>query len=375
MPEGPRGAGGETGGVSRKAERSHNSRGGSRAAAPREAAADQLERILFILPAAAREGGAQLDELARQLDVGRDDVVADITTVTTRAYYHPAGSGSDLQISLSEDRVSIWTTGQFQRPVRLSLTEAACLGLALRSARGDAPHNPSLAGLEQSLATADPGALLGEMDAPDLRPPAAGIRERVVQGLQERTAVRLSYCRPGDEAPSDRVVHPYALAHGEGHWYLLAHCEQSDEVRVFRFDRIMEASATGALFEVPDDFDPAEYLQAHRVYRGGEETRARVRYSPRIARWIAEREPGEWDDDGGFTVTHQVADPRWIVRHILQYGPDAKILEPPEARRWVREAVRPWMAAGSSPSGDLAAEMQTYPHPPSLPGASGPTGP
>jgi len=374
MPEGRRWGARGADGPPRAAAANEASQGGCRAAASRTAA-DQLERILFILPAAARDGGMKIDELARQLDVNRDDVVADITAVTARAYYHPAGSGSDLQITLSGNRVSIWTTGQFQRPVRLSLPEAVCLGLALRGARGVGPHDPALAGLERTLAAADPGDLLREMDAPDLRPPAAGIRDTVIRGLQEKTAVSLSYCRPGDEAPSDRIVHPYALAHGEGQWYLLAHSEQSGEVRVFRFDRIMEASASGTPFEVPDDFDPSEYLQAHRVYRAAEETRTRVRYSPRIARWIAEREPGEWDSDGGFTVTHQVADPRWIVRHVLQYGPDARVLEPPEARGWVREAVRPWVADGGAPLGDGPTEIEPPSRPPALPGASGPSGP
>jgi proteasome accessory factor C len=306
-------------------------------------AADQLERILYILPAASRDGGARLDDLARGLGITREEVMADITAVTTRAFYHPAGSGSDLQISLTRDHVSIWTTGEFRRPVRLSLPEAVCLGLALRGTRGDGPLDASLEGLERTLATADPGELLRELDAPDLRPPAAGIRDTVTQGLQERTAVRLSYLRPGDQAPSERVVHPYALAHGEGHWYLLAHCQQSEEVRVFRFDRMLSASAAGTPFQSPRAFDPEEYLQGHRVYRGEDETTTRVRYSPRIARWIAEREAGEWDGDGGFTVTHQGADPRWIVRHVLQYGPDAHVLEPEEARRWVKEAVRPWL--------------------------------
>lgn len=315
----------------------------------RRGAADQLERILFILPAAAQKGGVKLDDLARRLEVTREVVVNDLTEVTTRAFYHPAGSGSDLQIHLSGTRVSVWTTREFQRPVRLSLPEAVCLGLVLRGARGEGDGDAALAKLEQSLAVADPGDLLRDMDAADLRPRAADVRDTVVQGLREKTAVQLDYVKPGDQAPSRRVVHPYALAHGEGAWYLLAHCERSGEVRAFRFDRILEASPTGEPFRVPGDFDPAAYLQGHRVYRGVEETEARVWYSPRIARWIAEREGGEWCADGGYTVTHRVADPRWIVRHVLQYGPDARVLEPEEARGWVRAAVKP--LARPDPSG------------------------
>ena len=38
-------------------------------------------------------------------------------------------------------------------------------------------------------------------------------------------------------------------------------------------------------------------------------------------------------------MTYQVADPHWIVRHVLQYGAEAEVLEPEEVRGWVRGVV------------------------------------
>jgi len=58
----------------------------------------------------------------------------------------------------------------------------------------------------------------------------------------------------------------------------------------------------------------------------------RVRYSPRIARWIAEREGRELEPDGSLTMEHPLADIQWGVRHVLQYGPDAEVLEPADVR-------------------------------------------
>ena len=60
-----------------------------------------------------------------------------------------------------------------------------------------------------------------------------------------------------------------------------------------------------------------------------------MRYSPRIARWIAEREGKPLAEDGSLTLDHPLADTDWAVRHVLQYGPDATVVEPME----VREAV------------------------------------
>jgi predicted DNA-binding transcriptional regulator YafY len=57
-----------------------------------------------------------------------------------------------------------------------------------------------------------------------------------------------------------------------------------------------------------------------------------VRYSPRIARWVAEREGVAAAEDGRLTLEHPVADESWAVRHVLQYGPDAEVVEPAELR-------------------------------------------
>jgi predicted DNA-binding transcriptional regulator YafY len=47
---------------------------------------------------------------------------------------------------------------------------------------------------------------------------------------------------------------------------------------------------------------------------------------------IAEREGVELDSDGSLAMDHPLADVQWGVRHVLQYGPDAEVLEPPEVR-------------------------------------------
>jgi predicted DNA-binding transcriptional regulator YafY len=62
----------------------------------------------------------------------------------------------------------------------------------------------------------------------------------------------------------------------------------------------------------------------------------KVRYSPRIAQWIAEREEGETANDGSFVVDHPLADHDWAVRHVLQYGPEAEVLEPESVRAAVK---------------------------------------
>ena len=54
---------------------------------PKEPAERQLERILHVLPLAARPDGASLDELAAELGVPASRLLDDLEEVTARAYY------------------------------------------------------------------------------------------------------------------------------------------------------------------------------------------------------------------------------------------------------------------------------------------------
>ena len=85
---------------------------------PREPAERQLERVLHAIPLATRPGGASLDELSEELGVSAKRILADLEEVTARAYYLEAPV--DIEISIETDRVTVWTTGEFRRPVRLS---------------------------------------------------------------------------------------------------------------------------------------------------------------------------------------------------------------------------------------------------------------
>ena len=78
---------------------------------------------------------------------------------------------------------------------------------------------------------------------------------------------------------------------------------------------------------------PAAALDADAPAPDAEPPRTmRVRYSARVARGIAEREGITPNPDGSLTMSYPLADPQWAVRHVLQYGPNAEILEPAELR-------------------------------------------
>ena len=74
-----------------------------------------------------------------------------------------------------------------------------------------------------------------------------------------------------------------------------------------------------------------------------------IRYSPAVARWIAEREGMALEADGSVTVRYPLADAAWAVRHVLQYGPDATVVAPQEVRDEVGRALLAMLSGGRAP--------------------------
>lgn len=300
----------------------------------------QLQRILQMLPLASREGGASFDELAAALGVSREQVERDLEEVTAREYYQRAGSGLDIGIGVARDRVSAWTGGEhFGRPARLNLREAAALHLGLlllAGERGDAGLAERARELEARLAWAVPDDVESRVVVTDAGAGDA-LRAALVEAAKTRRTVRLSYLKPDAPEPESREVDPYQVVYAGGSWYLIGHCHARGAPRTFRVDRVVEAETTDAAFERPADFDVADYVRDGHVHSGDGGVEVAVRYAARVARWLEGR--GEAAADGSVVVRHRVTDPGWVVRHVLQYGADAEVLEPPAVREMVRAAA------------------------------------
>jgi proteasome accessory factor C len=162
----------------------------------------------------------------------------------------------------------------------------------------------------------------------------------LTQAQRERRKVVLTYQSASSDEPVPRTVAPYSLVFASGQWYVVASCEGTEGLRFFRLDRVTNVELTGEQFELPDGYSLEELVAREKMFRAPQAVVVSVRYSPAIARWIAEREQQPLAGDGSLTLEHQVADMQWLVRHVLQYGPDAEVLAPAKARSAVAEAVR-----------------------------------
>ena len=159
---------------------------------------------------------------------------------------------------------------------------------------------------------------------------------RAVEAHRKAT---IRYHAGSDEQATTRTICPYALVFSHGMWYVAALCERSEGLRFFRLDRIEMVEPTDSAFALPDDVSVDAFVREKVLAHAGTETMT-VRYSASIARWIAEREGVIPAADGSLTLEHPLADRGWAIRHVLQYGPDAEVLEPAELREAIVERLR-----------------------------------
>jgi proteasome accessory factor C len=301
-------------------------------------ATEQLRRVLQVLPQLADGNEHALAEVAARAGMDVETLRSDLVTLISREN-EPGGFVEGVQLYLEGERVSL-VSSSFRRPMRLTVSELCALELGLAMLSGERPPDEQRAIERARGRLREVIARLPAEPLPDpVRHAEVGAAIDVEHLAAVRTALRdrrklsLAYRAAGAVETTERIVCPYALAVVSGMFYVVAFCDSSDGVRIFRLDRVESAVVTADGFERPADFTVDGVLTGGKAFHSeGEVREATVRYSPRIARWIAEREGRQLEADGGLTISHPVADSEWLIGHVLQYGPDAEVVEPETTR-------------------------------------------
>ena len=308
-----------------------------------DTAAAQLRRILNLMPEVADGEPHPIADVAAQLGVSRDALFSDLVSLTER-FREPGAFVEGVTVEWQEDSVS-FVTPHFRRPMRLTMRELCALELGLSLLRREWPMDErpaidrALERLRSVITKLPSNEMLDGVLAADAHAPGDEHLPTVRCGITEHRKLRLRYRSGSATETTERAVAPYGLVFASGMWYLVAHADDADDMRFFRFDRIEGVELTAERFEPPTSFSPDDVLTDGRAFSAATDSAMTVRYSPRIARWIAEREHGELQTDGSFVVRHPLADLNWGVRHVLQYGADAEALSPPELRRAIVGAL------------------------------------
>ncbi len=316
-----------------------------------QTAAAQLKRLLLALPALADDRAHSLRDVAARVGTDVPTLRDDLMTLVTRVSDDPGGFTEGVQLLIGADAVQLATlSGHFRRPMALSRVELHALELGLATLRHESPPDERAAMLRARDRLRKAIASLPKDSVADTRSGryvALGresdeertIRRDLQRCIRERSIATITYRSARSAEAGTRRVEPLAVVWSRGAWYLAAWCEQSDGLRVFRVDRIARATCGPERFTPRGGVSLESVLREGKVLVGGGDAVMQVRYSPRVARWIAERERVTHEADGSVVAEYPLLDPEWGIRQALRYGPDAEVVGPEELRAAVKERL------------------------------------
>ena len=282
--------------------------------------ARRLNRILAMLPWVIANPGVTVDEVCRRFGYSRRELVADLDLVFVCGL--PGYGPGDLMVAyVDDDEVVVEMADYFAAPVRLTPPEALSLlatGMAVESTGAAPPAlERALAKLRRVILPDDESALVVDLSEPEL---VGVFRDAIARS----EVVHLTYTALSSGETTERDIEPWSVFATLGNWYVRGHCRRAGGERVFRLDRVREASPLAETFDAPPHVPPPIV----RYSPGVEDVRATIRLGA-PARWVAEYYPVEvvQDDDEGLVVTFSASDASVAARLLARLGPNATLVD------------------------------------------------
>ena len=267
---------------------------------------------------------AAKSEVAARFRVSLEQLEADLALIMMVGV-PPYSPGDYINVSYEGDTIDVWLAPYFTRPLQLSSAEGLALlagGRALLAVDGSDPTGPLATAIDKLEAALGVTEVVVDVTMPPL---LGELRSAAADGRR----VEIDYWSGGRDELSTRRIDPGPPFFALGEWYTDAFCSMRNEPRMFRVDRIRAVRPTDERFE------PVIGSAAARVYHPRPEDPRVTIELPRGASWVAESAPSESveDLDGGRQrVVIAVSERAWLERILLQVGPDAVVVDPPDWR-------------------------------------------
>jgi predicted DNA-binding transcriptional regulator YafY len=309
----------------------------------------RLLAVLELLQSRGRIGGG---ELARRLEVDERTVRRYVTMLRDL--------GIPVEAELGRYGAYRLRPGFKLPPLMFSDEEALAVVLGLLAARrlGLTVDVTSTEGALAKIERVLPATLRAQVQAVsgvltlDLRtalqaPASSDVVMALSVGAQESRRVWMRYRsgRPGNE--SEREVDPYGVVYRTGKWYCVGYCHLRGEPRVFRLDRVLEASLRDARFTRPAGFDCLAFV-IHSVATLPSELvlDVLVQTSLEHARqWILPGVGTLEEADGGVALRGYVQDVDWMARYLAGLHWPIVVRQPVELKEALRQHAAALVAA------------------------------
>jgi predicted DNA-binding transcriptional regulator YafY len=297
----------------------------------------KTERLLYILSLLRTSHRLRTCDLAKRCEVTERTIYRDI-------------------ISISEANIPIYYDGGYKLlhngflpPSNLSAHEAGFLLSLLRSpifASGKLYHETikrisdkiSVEGTAGELTAVNIGAVSTERPGNHKHAPL------LEEAILNRRLIRISYTSLKGQR-TKREIAPYAICFRRHAWYLVGFCRLRNEIRTFRLGRVQAVEMLSEKFEIPKKFSIESYFAGSLGVYSGESINFKVRFTGEAAVAIktSQHHPQEMIEehkDGSVIYGLSVAGIHEFLRWVLGFGAEAEILEPPEARREIKDILK-----------------------------------
>lgn len=277
---------------------------------------DRARRLITLLSRFRRDSHIALSELAQEMDVSEERLTDDLEMLSMCGVA-PYDPGQLVPIYVDEGSVHVWgTMPALDRAIRLSLDESRALTAALQAA-GLSDDEPLVARLREAASSSlVPGEIESTIRA-GMSSHDGDVYRALAHAIGEHHVVTVSYLTACSSAPSSRDVEPHALFAERGAWYLSAWCRRAAAWRVFRLDRIKDASVGSESFDPKAHGDEPDTQSA--LPSSGLDV-AHLAFAP--GEVFVERDwPGasviETRTDGSVMIGVPLASEEWLARRVV----------------------------------------------------------
>ncbi|MEW6775778.1 MAG: transcriptional regulator [Bdellovibrionota bacterium] len=313
----------------------------------------RLQDILRTL--AARRAGLTIEELVDLYQVTRRTVYRDLDALVQGGYPLYSAAGPDgRKLWRLHDRFT------HVPPITLSMSELISLYLT----------KTQIGYLEGTPFAKDVANIFGQLehtlspkireqlsfferkfhfiaDAPKSYEKKLDLLYDVMDALIRQRVCRMGYKPAGKRETTAHTIEPLTLLTHKQGLYLLARKRKEEKVLTFAVDRIVSFDLLGDVFDYPEDYSPRKQTEgAFGIVAGEGRYRVKIRFAPGLSSLVTERrfhptQSVTQQRDGGTILEMTLsALSGELLSFVLSFGPDAKVLSPPELVQRVAQAHR-----------------------------------
>lgn len=170
----------------------------------------------------------------------------------------------------------------------------------------------------------------------------------VMEAMTEGQKLRISYLKYTSSEAETLTLHPYAVKEFAKRWYLVAHCEERNALRVYGLDRIMGLESIDGKFKMPSGFDVDElFATSFGTYiPEGKAEFITFRTTAKEARFLrdlplhASQEELKGSDKDYITFSIFVCPNESLIMEFCKLGSRLEVLSPESVRQEVAEQLR-----------------------------------